>query len=54
MRVHSITEKASKEESLSRLEPAVELEEIAIDAYRPDRKVRIDTGLPEDIREAVI
>lgn len=54
MRVHSIAEKASKEESLGRLEPAVELEEIMFENDRPDRKVKIGTGLLEDIREGVI
>lgn len=41
MRVHSIALRASKEESVSRQEPAVELEEVVLEASRPDRKSRL-------------
>ncbi|XP_019189544.1 PREDICTED: uncharacterized protein LOC109183972 [Ipomoea nil] len=54
MQVHEITERPLKKVMIPRPEPAVELEEIEIDPRRPERRVQIGIGLPEEIREGVI
>lgn len=54
MRVHSIAERASNENSLSQLKSAVEREEVVLEVGWLDKKIKIGTGLHEDIREVVI
>ncbi|XP_019184278.1 PREDICTED: uncharacterized protein LOC109179169 [Ipomoea nil] len=54
MQVYEITERPPKKAMIPRPEPTVVLEEVEIDPGRPDRRVRIGVGLPEEIREEII
>ncbi|XP_019153684.1 PREDICTED: uncharacterized protein LOC109150223 [Ipomoea nil] len=50
LQVHTVTEKALREEeNPPRAEPAVETEEVILDLSRPDRMVKVGTGLPVDL-----
>lgn len=53
--VHTITEQAEKIERVpERPEPAMELEEVEIDPAHPERRARIEKGLPEMVKESLV
>ncbi|XP_031111915.1 uncharacterized protein LOC116015888 [Ipomoea triloba] len=55
LQVHTIGEKALQgEEGRPRAEPIVETEEVVLDLGRPERVVKVGTGLPADLRGRII
>ncbi|XP_019164634.1 PREDICTED: uncharacterized protein LOC109160844 [Ipomoea nil] len=55
LQVHTVTERALREEEKRpRAEPVVETEEVILDLSRPDRMVKVGTGLPADLRGRII
>ncbi|XP_019178888.1 PREDICTED: uncharacterized protein LOC109174051 [Ipomoea nil] len=55
LQVHTVTERALREEEKRpRAEPVVETEEVILDLSRPDRMVKVGTGLPADLRGRIV
>ncbi|XP_019153682.1 PREDICTED: uncharacterized protein LOC109150221 [Ipomoea nil] len=55
LQVHIVTERALREEEKwPRAEPMVETEEVILDLSRPDRIVKVGTGLPADLRVRIV
>ncbi|XP_019171065.1 PREDICTED: uncharacterized protein LOC109166627 [Ipomoea nil] len=55
LQVQTVTERALREEEKRpRAEPVVETEEVILDLSRPDRMVKVGTGLPADLRGRIV
>ncbi|XP_031106330.1 uncharacterized protein LOC116010979 [Ipomoea triloba] len=55
LQVHTIAEKALQgEENRPRAEPIVETEDVVLDLGRPERVVKVGTGLPAELRGRII
>lgn len=54
MRIHAISERATREESAFQLDPTVELEDVELDPVWLNKKIKLGTELLGEIKTTVI